>query len=42
VKRQTVERQPDDFFEDEPKFDNIHMKGKALRKLSRREDDDYY
>jgi len=42
VKRKTVERQPDEFFEDEPKFDNIHIKGKALRKLNRREDDDYY
>jgi hypothetical protein len=42
VKRKTVERQPDEFFEDKPKFDNIHMKGKALRKLSHREDDDYY
>jgi hypothetical protein len=42
VKRKTVDRQPDEFFKDEPKFDNIPLKGKALRKFSRREDDDYY
>ncbi|MCL1976981.1 MAG: hypothetical protein FWG55_02560 [Candidatus Bathyarchaeota archaeon] len=41
VKRKTVERQPDEFFEDDdPKLNAMHLKGKALRKLSRHEDDD--
>jgi hypothetical protein len=41
VKRKTVEREPDDMFAPEdPKPANVHIKGKALKKLSRREDDD--
>jgi len=41
VKRQTVERPPDDIFEDDVKLKNVPLKGRALRKLSRNEDDDY-
>jgi hypothetical protein len=40
VKRKTVEREPDDVFPEDPKPANVHIKGKALKKLSRREDDD--
>jgi hypothetical protein len=43
VKRKTVDRGPEDIFEDEdPKTTNVHLKGKALRKLSRSDDDDFY
>jgi len=42
VKRQTVERNPEDFFEEDPKPKGVPLKGKALKKLSRRDDDDYY
>jgi hypothetical protein len=41
VKRRTVEREPDMFPpEEDSKPANVHIKGKALKKLSRREDDD--
>ena len=40
VKRKTVEREPDEVFPEDPKPANVHIKGKALKKLSRREDDD--
>jgi hypothetical protein len=42
VKRQTVERQPVDLFEDDVKLKNVPLKGRALRKLSRNDDDDEY
>ena len=41
VKRKTVERQPDDLFKDDLPLRNVPLKGRALRKLSRNEDDDY-
>jgi hypothetical protein len=41
VKRQTVEHQPDELFEDDLKLKNVPLKGRALRKLNRDEDDDY-
>jgi len=42
VKRKTVERPPDDdLFKDDLKLKNVPLKGRALRKLSRNEDDDY-
>ncbi len=42
MKRKTVDRGPEDIFDEDPKPPNVHLKGKALRKLSRREDDDFY
>jgi hypothetical protein len=41
VKRKTVERPPDEFFTDDLKLKNVPLKGRALRKLNRNEDDDY-
>jgi hypothetical protein len=40
VKRKTIEREPDELFPPDPKPTNVPIKGKALKKLSRREDDD--
>jgi hypothetical protein len=42
VKRKTVERQPDDLYKEDLKLKNVPLKGRALRKLSRHEDDDDY
>ena len=41
VKRKTVERQPDDFFKDDLPLKYVPLKGRALRKLNRNEDDEY-
>ena len=40
VKRKTVEREPEDFFQEDPKPKNVVLKGKALRKLG--DEDEYY
>ena len=41
VKRKTVEREPEDFFREDPKPKTmVHLKGKALRKLG--DEDEYY
>jgi hypothetical protein len=40
VKRKTVEREPEDFFQEDPKPKSVHLKGKALRKLG--DEDEYY
>jgi hypothetical protein len=42
VKRKTVEREPEDFFEEKPDPKSVHLKGKALKKISHNHDDEYY